>query len=643
MNDFYEVKVAFEPEGKSVLVDRGTTILKAAMKAGIGIRSECGGLGICGKCKVLIKDPEIVSDVTEAERKFIRPEDLEKGVRLACQAHILQDGRVYLPLESRTAERRIIDVGFGIEVAIEPVVKKIHLAIPEPSLTDVRADYERIIDTLLEVIRARGDLKDKSEGKGIRIDHELLKIMPNILRGAGWNTTLILREKEILGIERGNTEDQNYGLAIDIGTSKIVVYLVDVNEGCVVGKRFIENPQLMFGEDIMSRLTFAMKSSENLSLLQSVLIDGINEAIEQIIDESGVDKEKIYEAIVVGNTAMHHLFLGIETKYLALSPYVPAVKELVDIKAKELGLIMNERGYVTTLPIIGGFVGADGVADLLATGIYKSEEISMLLDIGTNTEVFLGNKERILACSAASGPAFEGGHIKFGMKASTGAIDRVDIDPETFEVRYRTIGETRPIGLCGSALIDVVAELLKSGLIDVHGRMNQDVNTPRMRKTGKDVEFVLVWRDDAGIDQDISITQKDVREIQLAKAAIYAAQHILMKRMGIKKKDIKRVLIAGAFGSGINLENAIYIGLFPEDYIDKVEFVGNTAISGAKIALISESLRKESKNITRLVNYIELSRDPSFEKEFIEATELPHKDLGRFPMVRRLLMRDRND
>ncbi len=636
MNDFYKIKVTFEPEGKSVLVDRGTTILKAAILAGLGIRSDCGGLGTCGKCKVLVRDPEIVSDITEVERKFLSSEDLEKGVRLACQARIIRNGRVYLPSESREGERRIIDVGFGREVPVEPVVKKIHLIIPKPSLSDVRADYERIVDTLVGVLKARGDWKDIYDNR-IRINHELLRIIPNILREAGWDITLVLREGEILEIEKGDTKDQNYGLAIDIGTSKVVIYLINVNEGRVVGKKSMENPQLMFGEDIMSRLTFAMKSPENRSLLQKVLIDGINEVIEEIIGESGVDQDKVYEAVVVGNTAMHHLFVGIDTKYLAISPYVPAIREPVNVKAEELGLVMKGRGYVTTLPIIGGFVGADGVADLLATGIYESEEISLLLDIGTNTEVFLGNRDGIVACSAASGPAFEGGHIKFGMKASTGAIDRVEIDPETFEVRYGTIGGTKPIGLCGSALIDVVAELLKCGLIDVHGKMNQDVHTPRMRKVGKYVEFVLVWSNEAGIDEDISVSQKDVREIQLAKAAIYTAQYILTKRMGIQPRDIKRILVAGAFGSGINLENAICIGLLPEEYRNKVEFVGNTAISGARIALISESLRKESKDLARLIDYIELSTDPSFEREFIDATELPHKDLRRFPTVKRLL------
>ncbi len=636
MGNSEKVRITFEPDGKNVLVEKGATVLEAAIKAGLGIRSECGGLGTCGKCKILVRDYKAFTEITDVEKRFLTPEELKKGLRLACQARILKEGSVYVPTESKVGERKILEAGFGRNVPLEPAVKKVHLLVPKPSLNDVRADHERLVDTLLRVLSARGERSGR-----IQMDHELLANIPDILRKAEWDVTLVLREGEILGIERGNTERENYGLAIDIGTSKIVIYLVNVNDGEIVGINSIENPQLMFGEDIMTRLTFAMKSPENRSLLQKVLIDGINKAIEEISDKGGVNRERIYEAIVVGNTAMHHLFLGIETRYLALSPYVPAVRDFVSVKAEKIGMRIRKSGYVLTLPIIGGFVGADGAADLLATGLHKSDEISLLLDIGTNTEVFLGNRKGIIACSAASGPAFEGGHIKFGMKASTGAIEKVDIDCETCEVKYKTIGDAKPVGLCGSAIIDVVAGLLKCGLIDKNGRIRKELGKPRIREEGGEVEFVIAWRDEAGIKEDITITQRDVREIQLAKAAIYAAQSIIMKRMGIKPKEVEKVFVAGAFGSGINLENAILIGLFPEEHGGKVEFVGNTAIAGAKIALISRSLREESKDLLKLIKYIELSLDPSFQEEFINATELPHRDLNRFPAVKNFL-KERN-
>jgi len=634
------VRITFEPYGKRVEVERGITIFEAVTKAGLGIRSECGGLGTCGKCKVRIKDPMSVSEITKVERNLLSPEELRGGLRLACQTCVLGDCRVYVPPESRIGERKILEVGFEQEVPLEPAVRKIHLMIPKPSLNDVRADYERMIDTLSRILEARVWQCEKFDE--MRISCELLANAPRILREAEWDVTVVLRDEEILEIERGNTERENYGLAIDIGTSKIVVYLVNVNEGNVIGVSSIENPQLMFGEDIMSRLTFAMRSHENLSLLNKVLIDGINATIEEIALKSGVNREKIYEAVVVGNTAMHHLFLGIETRYLALSPYVPVVRDLLSVRAKEVGLKINKRGYVVTLPIIGGFVGADGVADLLATGLHKSNELSMLLDIGTNTEVFLGNKNEILSCSAASGPAFEGGHIKFGMKAVAGAIERVFIEPETYEVKYKTVREEKPVGLCGSAVIDVVAGLLRSGLIDVHGRIREKPEVSRIRKVGNEVEFVVAWREETGIDEDITVTQRDVREIQLAKAAIYTAQIILMKRKGIKPEDIKKIFIAGAFGSEISVKNAIFIGLLPEVPEERVKFVGNTAIAGAKMALISKKVRKESREVQKLVNYVELSLDPSFQKEFINATELPHRDLDRFPKVKDYLTKVRN-
>ena len=626
-------RVTFEPFGKSVEVDRGTTILEAAIKGGMGIRSECGGFGICGKCKVQVKDTSSVSKITSIERKFISSEELRKGLRLACQTQILGNCTVYVPQESRVAGRKMLVVGLEQKVPLKPVVKKIHLLIPKPSLKDIRADCERTVETLLKVLKARGTGHEQD----YMVNHELLKNFPNILREAGWDVTLVLREGEILDVEKGNTEGKNYGLAIDIGTSKIVIYLTNVEDGNVVGINSLENPQLLFGEDIMTRLTFAMRSSENFLLLRKVLIDGINAAIEEIVSKSNVDLKEIYEAVVVGNTAMHHIFLGIETKYLALSPYVPAVRDLMSFRAKEVGLKISKSGYIVTLPVIGGFVGADGVADILATGLHKSDEISMLLDIGTNTEVFLGNKDGILACSAASGPAFEGGHIKFGMKAVAGAIERVSIEPETFKVTYKTVEGEKPVGICGSAVIDVVAGLLRSGLVDVHGRIREVKGTSRVRRVGNEVEFVVAWKQETGIGEDITVTQRDIREIQLAKAAIYTAQAVLMRKKGIRPEDIKNIFIAGAFGSEISVRNAIFIGLLPEVKEERVKFVGNTAITGAKMALISKDVRRESKDILGLVNYVELSLDPSFQEEFINATELPHRDLSKYPTVKKYL------
>ncbi|RLG39595.1 MAG: ferredoxin [Thermoproteota archaeon] len=626
------VRVTFEPQGKKVLVERGVTLLEAVVRAGLRIRSECGGFGKCGKCRVLVRNPRALGEVTESEKSLLSRDELEEGMRLACQARLLGDAEVYLPPESRIEGRKILEAGLGREVKLEPVVRKVHLLVPEPTHEDVRADYDRLLESLLGVLRASGiDLREP------KVDQEFLKDLPKALRRAKWDVTVVVRDEEILCLEEGNTERENYGLAIDIGTSKIVIYLVDVEEGEVLGVRSVENPQLMFGEDIMSRLTFAMESEENRLLLQKILVEEINKEIRAISGGRGVNRDRIYEAVVVGNTAMHHLFLGIETRYLAISPYVPAVRGPVEARAKSLGLEINERGYVFTLPVVAGFVGADGVADLLATGIHVSDDVSLLLDIGTNTEVFLGNRDRILACSAASGPAFEGGHIKFGMKASSGAIERVSIDPKTLEVSYRTVDGGRPIGLCGSAVIDVVAEMLRCGLIDRHGRMREEIGSPRMRRKEGELEFVLAWRQEAGLDEDITITQKDIRELQLAKAAIYAAQQILMRRMGVSPGDISRVLVAGAFGSGINVENAVMIGLFPEEHRRKVQFVGNTAIVGAKMALVSRKAREEAMDLLTMIEYVELSLDPSFEEEFIGATELPHRDLERFPSVKEFL------
>jgi uncharacterized 2Fe-2S/4Fe-4S cluster protein (DUF4445 family) len=336
---------------------------------------------------------------------------------------------------------------------------------------------------------------------------------------------------------------------------------------------------------------------------------------------------------------MHHLFLGIQPKYVALSPFTPVIKKQANVKAGELKIKINPSGIVTLLPVIAGFVGADAVADALASGICDYEDVSMLIDIGTNTEILVGNSKDMLSCSCASGPAFEGFHIKHGMKAVNGAIEKVRIN-QNFDVEYETIGHEKPVGLCGSAMIDVVAELFRHKIIDSSGKVNPNIKTERLKKSKGEVEFVIAWENETKTGKEITVTQKDIREIQLAKAAIYTGCSILMKNRKLKEKDINRLFIAGAFGNYINLENAKVVGLIPDIPLEKVEFVGNAAISGAKMALISVDAREKADAISEKVRYIELAADPEFNQEFLKATLIPHKNLNRFPSLRRILKGD---
>jgi len=620
--------VIFEPDGKRVRVEAGITILQAAKEAGIIIRSECGGRGVCGKCKVIVKNADAISEISGIERKLLSQREIEEGYRLSCQTRIFKDVVVMIPLESRVETRKMEVHGVERRVEINPIIRKIYVELKEPTLSDVKPDLERLLEAVEERLGIRGVLE---------FDFNVLRRLPEILRSSKWNVTAILWGNRLIDVEPGDTTNEIFGMAVDIGTSKIVCHLVDLKSGDTLAVGSMENPQILYGEDVISRITYASSSNHNLDSLQKLVVDGINKVFVEVCQKAGVNPDKVYEAVVVGNTAMHHLFLGIQPKYLALSPYTPAVKRSISLMAKNLNINqMNSRGIITTLPLIAGFVGADAVADILATGIHESEGNVLLVDIGTNTEIIVGNREDMICCSCASGPAFEGVHIKDGMKAVTGAIERIRIT-RNFEVEYETIGGVKPRGLCGSAVIDVVAEMFKHGIIDCHGKFNLSVSIPRLKRTERGFEFVIAWRNETATGREITITQKDIRELQLAKAAIYTGCSILMRKKNLREYDISTLFIAGAFGSYINPENAKIIGLIPDIPTEKIKFVGNTAVMGAKMALISKEVRQTAELLSKLVRYHELAADPDFHSEFINAIPIPNRIIDRFPSVKKYI------
>ena len=610
------IAILFEPTGRKINVRPGISLLEAAHKAGVTIRSECGGKGVCGKCRVIVPDKNAVTKMTEDENKHLSLGEIGLGYRLACRTILKKSAKVMIPEESRILARKIQASGLEIPLQLKPYVKKLRLKLAKPTLLDARPDLERLIDL---VKNAHGFTE-------LEIEYEALKELPAILRRAEWDVTaVLLGDRQIISVEEGDTSHKIFGLAVDIGTSKIVGCLVDLATGKTLSMGFVENPQIIHGEDVVSRIAFSANDADKLQTLQRLLVEGINSVLSYTCAQAGVNPQDVYEVTVVGNTAMHHFFLGINPKYVAISPFTPALKRSLNVKAEELGINICPEGSVHVLPVIAGFVGADAVADLLASGIHESEELSLLLDIGTNTEVFVGNSKDILSCSCASGPAFEGGHIKHGMKAVTGAIEEVSITPD-YEVEYTTIDNEAPRGLCGSAMIDVLAELFKLGVINERGRFNTNIRTPRLRRANDDLEFILVWKEESGTGLDITITQKDVNELQLAKAAIFAGCSILMNKKNVELEEIDELLVAGSFGSCINPENAKLIGLVPDVPTEKIRFVGNTALSGAKMSLISEDARKTAEELSRKVRYIELASDTEFHKEFADATFIPHKD-----------------
>lgn len=616
-----------EPVGRRIRANADSPILEAMIRSGVSIRSECGGEGTCGQCRIIVKDSSGLSPVTKFERGHLTETEIENGYRLACQSIPKKSLTVFIPEESRVRERKIQVEGVERHVRLNPLVRKLHLHLIPPSLSDIRPDADRLLETL----------RGFHSIDGLEVDHDVLKDLPDIVRASGWEVTVTLWGDRIVSVEGGDTTGLSYGVAVDVGTSKVVAHLVDLSDGRVIGVSSIENPQMVHGEDVISRITYAMESPEHLNDLTSLALKGVNSIVSEACSTIGVSPNNVYEMTVVGNTAMHHLLLGIQPKFLALSPYVPATKKPLNLKVKDIGVGINPNGNVHILPIVAGFVGADNVGDILSTGIHESDELSLLIDIGTNTEVNLGNREDVLCCSCASGPAFEGAHIAHGMKAVRGAVERVRIDPETFDVEYETIGGVKPIGLCGSAMIDVLAGLLKCRLIDRTGRLDGDASTARLKRSEGTTAFVVVDEENSETGRDIVITQRDIRELQLAKAAVYTGCSILMERRNVKAEDVERVYVAGAFGNYIDPANARVVGLFPDIPVDRFRLVGNAAISGAKMALVSRAAREEAERLSRWVRYIELGADPDFSGEFTSAMFFPHKDIGRFPSVKRLL------
>lgn len=659
-----KIKIEVEPIGKRFFINEPTNCLKAILDAGIEIKSVCGGKGTCGKCRIMFMNGS-ANEPNEQELKILAKEEIEHGVRLACQHEFKEDTTIYIPASSLSEEQKLQVVGQERDIKIEPVVNKYYLKLERATLKDVKADFNRIKDAL----------KLKYDINVDYIDFHVLKEMPKILRENNWEITVTVRDKEIILIEGKDTTSRNYGIAIDLGTTKIAVLLVDLISGKTVDKKGVMNPQISFGEDVMSRIDFASESEEKLKQIQQVVIDAINEAIADLCNKNGLKTKEILEMTLVGNTAMHHLFLGLPVKQLGLSPFPALTNDSIDLKAREVGINIATGGYIYLMPVVAGFIGSDHIAMILATGLYNMEGNCIGIDIGTNTEIALISQGKLYSVSTASGPAFEGAHIRYGMRAAPGAIERVIIDPQTCIPKIQTIDDKEPVGICGSGILDAIAELLKANIIDKRGKFklesgcickdnlgnlqyvllpsyheerinkNQDCGVKiKQTITQKDLNQKDEDQEDfaqkdmaqnSSIDMEelkkslcpcddlISINQKDIVEIQLAKGAMRTGIEILLENAKIDFKDIDKIIIAGAFGSYIDPKNVINIGMFPNVELKKISQVGNAASIGAKMALISKTQRKIAEDIGRMDNYLELTVFPTFSDHFALSVSFP--------------------
>jgi uncharacterized 2Fe-2S/4Fe-4S cluster protein (DUF4445 family) len=617
-------KITFLPEKKTISIHKGMTILQALEKAGIYIDTPCGGEGICGKCKVLLKKG--IAETASIEKDLLSEEEIKQGFRLACQSKPVNDTVIEIPQEIRLDFKRVFSSNLKGDInrinhdfSFKSNLKKVFLELKEPSLDDQRSDWERIKDKLSS--------KKIENISNLKPPLEILKKIPALIREADYYVTVIICNDELIDIERGNTIETSYGIAFDIGTTTVAGYLVDLNTGEELSAVAKANPQIIYGDDVISRIGFARENEDGLEKLQKVIVNALNEIIEETAKRAKIDKDHIYKATIAGNTCMHHLLLGIDPSYIAPSPYIPVIKEGLNLKAKDIpGFTLQPNTNIYVLPNISAFVGADISSGVLATGMWKREKTVLFVDLGTNGEIVLGFNNKLWACSTAAGPAFEGARISSGIRAAVGAIDRVKIDNN--QLIYHAIKDGKVRGICGSGLIDLIAEMLKLGLIDktgrlinqetCHSKISEEIRN-RMIKDEKGNKFILVKGKETENGNPVFLTQKDIREVQLAKAAIFAGIRILLKEADIFPSDIDEILLAGAFGNFINKESARRLGLIPHISLNKIESVGNAAGRGAEMTLLSEEMKKIGRKTAKEIEYIELSSRPDFQKEFVEA------------------------
>ncbi len=595
--------IDFQPVGRRGPCPEGSTLLDAARTLGVDLVNICGGNGSCGRCKVQLVAGQL-TPITPQEADRLSAAELAQGYRLACLAMPLSDCRVHVPPESLTALQRTQVEGLEVPVTVEPIVSSCLVTLNRPTLEDLRGDDQR----LCEAIATTNGLDV------VLTDLVVARLASAELRRLNWQVRATLRGNEIIHIAAAAAPW--LGLAVDIGTTKIAAYIVDLTTGQTLAARGAMNPQIAYGEDVIARLVYAGKGPDEATRLQALLADGLNRLVAEACADLDAQPTDIVDAVIVGNTAIHHLFLRLPVQQLATAPYVPAVRQAVDVKAREIGLRLAPGAWVHLLPNIAGYVGADHVAMLLATGIASRADTVLALDIGTNTEICLAHRGQMTSLSCASGPAFEGAHIKFGMRAAPGAIERVQI--VNHQPKYKTIGGEPPVGLCGSGLLDAVAHLRRSGLLDHKGRLAG----PQVREGEGGAEFVIADEKESGNGHAITVTQHDIRELQLAKGAIRCGIETLLQEAGITAGDLDQVIIAGAFGTYIDVESAIAIGLLPNLPVDRIVQVGNAAGTGARLALISYPLRQQAQELARKVRYLELARAPHFMRNFAEAMYL---------------------
>ena len=641
-----KVTVKFYPDNKQIQIEKGKTVLSAAISAGVQINSSCGGDGVCGRCKVIIKSGKVETQPTGR----ITLEEKRMGYLLACLTTIESDLEVEIPPESRLDLDKVteseaylqrlkgiftdsVEVDKGVSILPEdvfthsPLATKLYLEIPKPNLEDKISDLERVY----REIRKRQDIPIMQTGLAN------VRRLGKLLRSSDWKVTATLGNRngtvEIVLIEPGDTSTRNFGIAFDIGTTTISGQLADLNTKQILGTKAKFNRQASFGSDVITRIIFAQEEN-GLERLHHAVIDGMNAIIQELVKEHNIDLNDVTCCMCAGNTTMIHLLLRVDPTFIRREPYVPTVNFTPVIRASEAGIKINPRGLLSCVPGVSGYLGGDITAGILACGIVDSLKISLLIDIGTNGEIALGNKDWLISCAASAGPAFEGSGVVSGMRAIKGAIQKVKINPKNFRVSVTTIAKIPPEGICGSGYIDILSESLKAGIINKNGKINKDLKIRSIRQGEYGEEFLISPKEETESETDIVITEMDIENLKRAKAAIFAAASILVKQMGLSFKDIDKIFVAGGFGTSLDIENAISVGLLPDLPRDRFLFVGNSSLVGSRRILFSSEAIIRAEEIAKKTTYFELSVEAKYMDEYVSALFFPHTDRERFPTVK---------
>ena len=634
-----KAQVRFLPDDVTVEADVGQLLLDVALEAGVFLPAACGGAGACGKCRV-----RVVHGSVEALKLEKLPAAAKaEGYVLSCQARLTGDvtvevprvkvGRKVIPRDEADRMRlTAIPMESPIIPDINPMTIRVLLTPKKPGPADNVSDYERIV-------------------RALRVDHgifpvtanlEVLRELPRQVRQEDWEVTSCLQVEDFAGSDArvyrirrmcpGHLKEVPTALAVDIGTTSLWGELVNLDTGEVLARASRYNPQISMGDDVISRIVFGLKK-DGLDKLQQHVVRGLNEIVDEVLEKSAKTRDSINYMVAAGNTVMTHLFLGLYPKFLREAPYVPAAQNVEPIPASVLGLDLPTHAFVRVFPGVASYVGGDIVSGVLANGMWDSDEMTLFIDIGTNGEIVAGNKDLLMTASCSAGPAFEGGGLEYGMRAAPGAIEGILIDPETYEPMIKTIDAKPALGICGSGIINIISQMLRLGILNQNGKYAENLDTDRIREGRSGHEYLICRAAESGLDEDIVLTEVDLDNILRAKAAMFSGYACLLDKLGFSVDSLDRVIIAGAFGSFINLEHAVTIGLLPDIPRDKFSFIGNSSLKGARLAVTDRELFRRSRDIARSMTNIELSEDPSYMDNFMAALFLPHTRAELFPSV----------